>query len=368
MSRGPAPWKSSDVAWRGGKRPYDLLKEVPISGVVVAVLVVGLSLLFASPDPKAVTFAEWSTQGTKDFVTTTVSEIDQTSLSATYGPPYQTTAQDGSTQGFGPLSPEKWFGEQIPINTWQNYVVFPLTSLGEPTVDVAIKQWDGADAQTRSSWVTAYKEAVNTATFGQGSATIPSGDFGPLDTLVQAQLGMATTGALDAALLYNQSTSTQGGPVWYSNDQTFALMYFGDSGNGGAAADCIEPGQTAPADGGCWYYNLSVDNSAPRFGGYLAGDTWGITNEVGNFPGPWWLVPYTVWYQFGPGLNGASADLFAMIATALVSLPFLFLPWIPGLRNIPKLTRVYRLMWSDYYHLVEREHPPTVSAAGSDTP
>jgi len=366
MSRGPAPWKSSDVAWRGGKRPYDLLKEVLISGAVVGVLVVGLSLLFASPDPKAVTFAEWSTQGTEDFVNTTVSEIDQSSLSATYGPPYQSTAQDGSTQGFGPLSPETWFGEQIPIDTWQNYVVFPLTSLGDPSVNAAIKQWDGADAAMQNGWVTTYQAAVTTATFGQGTVTVPSGDYGPLDTLVQAQLGMATTGALDSALLYNQSDSTQGGPVWYSNDQTFALMYFGDSGNGGAGPDCISPGPLAsrnhvsqvpaPAPGGgCWYYNLSVDNSAPRFGGYLAGDTWGITNEVGNFPGPWWLVPYTVWYQFGPGLNGSSADLFAMIATALVSLPFLLLPWIPGLRNIPKLTRVYRLMWGDYYRLVERE-------------
>ncbi len=33
----------------------------------------------------------------------------------------------------------------------------------------------------------------------------------------------------------------------------------------------------------------------------------------------------------------------------------MFLPWIPGLRGVPKLTRVYRLMWGDYYRLVERE-------------
>jgi hypothetical protein len=55
------------------------------------------------------------------------------------------------------------------------------------------------------------------------------------------------------------------------------------------------------------------------------------------------------------GLSATFADLWAMIATGLVSLPFLFLPWIPGLRDIPKLTRVYRLMWGDYYKLVEQE-------------
>ena len=44
-------WQSSDAAWKGGKRPYDLLKEVTISFTVVAILAIALSLLFASPDP-----------------------------------------------------------------------------------------------------------------------------------------------------------------------------------------------------------------------------------------------------------------------------------------------------------------------------
>ena len=45
-----------------------------------------------------------------------------------------------------------------------------------------------------------------------------------------------------------------------------------------------------------------------------------------------------------------------MIMTALVSLPFLSLSsWIPGLRDIPKGTRICRLMWSDYYRLAGRE-------------
>jgi hypothetical protein len=348
MSRGPAPWKSSDVAWNGGRRPYDLLKEITVSGFVVLVVVIGMSVLFASPDPPPAAFAEWSAQGTGDFVATTLAEIDGTSLSATYGPPYQTTAQNGSTQGFGPLSPEKWLGQAIPIDTWTNYVVFPLKSLGQPQVDSAIKAWDDASESQQNDWVTAYTAALKSATFKDGQADVPSGAYGPLNTLVQAQLAMARTGALDAALLANQNQTQQGKPVWYANDQTFALMYFGDSGQGGAGPQCATPPQAVPADGGCWYYNLAVSNAAPRFGGYLAGGTWGIVNEVGNWPGAWWLVPYDIWYQFGPGL-GANADLWAMVATAVVSLPFLFLPWIPGLRDIPKASRVYRLMWSDYY-------------------
>jgi hypothetical protein len=113
---------------------------------------------------------------------------------------------------------------------------------------------------------------------------------------------------------------------------------------------------------GCWYYNQSVINASPRFAGYLAGSTWGITNEVGNLPGAWWLVPYTVWYQFGPGLTSQSADLIAMLLTGVVSVLFMFLPWIPGLRDIPKLTRVYKLMWSDYYKSVQHEQGPKPAA------
>src|SRR5690348_15084543 len=101
MSRAPA-WQSSDVAWRGGKRPYDLIRELIFSGIVVAVAVLALSFFFASPDPLATTFQQWARQGPADFVATTLSEVDGSSLSATYGPPYQSTRQDGSTQGFGP--------------------------------------------------------------------------------------------------------------------------------------------------------------------------------------------------------------------------------------------------------------------------
>ncbi len=354
MSRGPAPWKSSDAAWRGGKRAYDLLKEVTVSFIVVAVVVVGLSLFFASPDPQPVTFREWATAAPKDFARTTVAEIAQTSLSATYGPPYQTTAQDGSLQGFGPLSPETWFGEAIPIDTWTDYVVTPLRTLGDADVDAAIAGWQTSDPKQQTTWAAAYDKALLSATAAEGTVSVAAGDYGPLPTLVDAQAGMARTGALDAALLYTKAKTNAGGSVWYSDDQTRALLYFGDSGGGGSGPDCISPGEASPKDGGCWYYNLSVDNAAPRFGGFLAGNTWGVINEVGNWPGAWWLFPYSFWYQWGPGLTSQSADLYAMIAAGLVSLPFLFLPWIPGLRDIPRATRIYRIMWGDYYSMVER--------------
>jgi hypothetical protein len=364
MSRGPAPWKSSDVAWRGGKRPYDLIKELVVSGTVVAVLVLGLTLVFASPDPPALTFKEWSQQAGRDFAETTLSEVNATSTSATYGPPYQTTAQDGSTQGFGPISPQRWLGEAIPVDTFEDYVARPLGTQPDPdgAVARALDEWRVAGADQQASWSKAYREALKGAAFSDGYV-VPAGGYGPLGTIIEAQYALARAGGLDNAIVANPADPA----IWYSNDQTFALLYFGDSGQGGAAPDCISAGDPLPEEPGCWYYNQSVANDAPRFGGYLAGGTWGVINEVGNWPGAWWLAPYSFWYQWGYGVNGASGDLYAMILTALVSLPFLFLPWIPGLRDFPRLTRVYRVMWGDYYRLVARERDRRLKPTRSPT-
>jgi len=347
-------WESSDVAWRGGTRPYDLIREVLISGLAVAVVVVGLSLLFASPDPPPVTFRQWAQQGPTDFLGTTLAELDGTSLSATYGPPYQGTSQNGSTQGFGPLSPEKWFGQTIPVSAFQDYVVRPLHTLPGPNrlVDAALRRWAAASSAQQTRWSDAYTRALSHASFARGYR-VPPGPYGPLGVIMPAQYLLARSGGLDHALVANpQDAST-----WYSNDQTFALLYMGDSGQGGTAPSCINAGQPLPPGGGCWYYNQAVANAAPRYAGYLAGSRWGVINEVGNWPGAWWLFPYSFWYQWGPGLTSASADLWAMIMTGLLTLVVLLLPWIPGLREIPRLTRVYRVMWGDYYRLAARLQP-----------
>jgi hypothetical protein len=306
----------------------------------------------------------WAQEAPTDFLSTTLSEVNGTSLSATYGPPYQTTSQNGSTQGFGPISPQKWFGQTIPVVTFQNFVAQPLSTLPDPTgaIGKALTTWGAASAADQTTWSTNYTKALKQATFKDGTYDVPGGDYGSLGVVLENQYAYARSGGLDGALLRNETNPA----IWYSNNQTFPLLYFGDSGQGGAGPDCINPApyqqnkvapqQKLPPGYGCWYYNQAVANVAPRYGGYLAGGTWGIVNEVGNWPGAWWLMPYSFWYQWGPGITSQSADLWAMLMTGLISLPFLFLPWIPGLRDIPKATRVYKLMWRDYYRLVRREH------------
>ena len=351
MSRGPAKWKSSDVAWSGGRRPYDLIRELIISGSIVAFLVIVLTVVFASADPPPVTMKEWATQSPRDFLATTLQEVAESSLSATYGPPYQTTAQSGSTQGFGPISPEEWFGQEIPIRTFTDYVERPLSTIPGNPASAALAQWKAASTPQREAWEKAYVNALKQAPqapSSNGTYEVPAGEYGPLGPILSAQYSLARSGGLDAALIGQNEHSTS---IWYSNNQTFPLMYFGDSGQGGAGEDCIEakpfkvnrhePSQQLEKGYGCWYYNQSVSNDAPRYAGYLAGSKWGIINEVGNFPGAWWLPLYDVWYQFEPGLSSQNADLFAMIMTGLFATIFALTPWIPGLRDLPKRIPLY---------------------------
>jgi hypothetical protein len=357
--RSPGRWESSDAAWKGGRRRYDLISELIASGVVVLFLVVTLSVLFGSPDPPAVTMEQWATQAPGDFIGTTLTEVDGTSGAATYGPPYQPASeQNGSLQGFGPISPQEWVGVTIPIDTFTDFVAQPLRTVPDDgTVERALQQWQAAPAAEQTAWAAAYTEALAKASFSDGAYDVPAGDYGPLGPILEAQYELALSGGLDNALLASSDPAQP-----YSNDQTRLLLYMGDSGQTGGASSCISAGQAVPVPDGCWYYNQSVANTAPRHAGYLSGGTWGVINEVGNWPGAWWLFPYSFWYQWGYGANGASGDLYAMLCTGVVSLLFLALPWIPGLRDIPKLTRVYRIMWGDYYRMVERRRSGTSTA------
>ena len=98
--------------WSGPKRRYDLVREFVIALLVVGVLSIGLALIFSSPDDKSVTLQRWATQNPSDFVLTAVTELDGTSTSASYGPPYN-HASDGQSIFF--LHLQKWAGVRIPV-------------------------------------------------------------------------------------------------------------------------------------------------------------------------------------------------------------------------------------------------------------
>jgi hypothetical protein len=92
VTRRPDP---ADEKWSGPTRAYDLVKEFVVATVVVALLVVILAVLFGSPDDKAVTLQKWATVSSGDFIATAATELDGTSVTASYGAPYNRTPRSG---------------------------------------------------------------------------------------------------------------------------------------------------------------------------------------------------------------------------------------------------------------------------------
>ena len=91
------------------------------------------------------------------------------------------------------------------------------------------------------------------------------------------------------------------------------------------------------ADGG-YYANLATTL-------HLTGDQWGVMNETGSYPGQPWLWLYQLWYHVAPFNNSASVDIWAVYLTGIATLLLLLIPFIPGLRDIPRLIPVHRLIW-----------------------
>jgi hypothetical protein len=310
-----ATWRAEDDAareWHGAYRRYDLVKEVTIAFGVVLLLAVVLTVLFSSPDEKPSTVAQWSQQMPVDFVTTAVSELDGSSGTATYGPPYN---HNGDGQHAGPIYLQKWLGVDHPINTADDYVIDPLRSIpNQPAVQAAIAAYQAAPASQQAAWTTAYTNALNKATSGPGNTVVvPAGNYGPVAPMMNSLLALAQSGGLDGALL----TSNQ----FFQTDYTKPLLFM--------------------ADGGLLAARAQND--------HLLGEQWGMMNETGSYPGQVWLWLYTMWYQVKPFSTSANADILVMIVMGVLSLLFICIPLLPIVRDIPRWIPLHRLIWREHY-------------------
>ncbi len=292
-------------------RHYDIVKEFVIAFLVVAVLTVGLSALLSSPDEKPVTVASWAKADPNDFVATAVSELAGASDSAGYGPPYNSTA--GASQQLGPLKLEQWMGVTQPVNSAQDFVLTPLASIpDDAALTAALAAYNGASAAQQQTWATNYSNALAKAPNGDPAA-VKAGDYGPVPVLAGRLLNLAKSGALDGAL------QSQNG--FYSTDYTKSLLFLSDGAYLGDLGDAQ----------------------------HLSGDQWGMMNETGNFPGQAWLWLYTFWYQVKPFSTSGNGDALVWGVMALLSLVFILVPFIPGVRSIPRLIPIYRLIWREHY-------------------
>jgi hypothetical protein len=305
--------------WTGGYRDYDIVKEGAIALGVVLGLVLLLTILFSSPDDKPSTVRSWARADPVDFVTTAVAELDGSSALAGYGPPYNHNA-GGQHLLF--IRPQKWLGVSHPIDTAQDYVIAPLRSIyGQPLLQSAVSTYVAAPAKTQSAWTDAYTKALGSAgVTANGGITVKAGAYGPLPTMMVNLLRFAQNGGLDGALL----TSNQ----FFQTDYTKPLLLL--------------------ADGGV------MSSRAQRQ--HLLGNQWGMMNETGSYPGQVWLWLYTFWYQIKPFSTSANADILVMAIMGVLSLALVLIPFIPGIRGIPRRIPVYKLIWREHYAL-ERVRP-----------
>jgi hypothetical protein len=301
--------------WKGGYRPYDLVKEFTIALVVVTALALVLSILFSSPDEKPSTIKQWSHDDPVDFVTTATTELDGSSGTGGYGPPYNHNS-GGQHEWFIHL--QKWFGVSHPVDTAQDFVIAPLRLLAaQPEVQTAVGTYQSASSNTQTGWTSAYEKALGSATANpDGTIQVPPGSYGPLPTMMDALLSMAQAGGLDGALL----TSKQ----FYQTDYTKPLLFM--------------------ADGGL----LSSRAEADHLLGYKQ---WGIMNETGSYPGQSWLWLYTLWYQLKPFSTSANADILVMTVVTVLSLLFVCVPFLPGVRTLPRRIPIYKLIWRRHYRM-----------------
>jgi Cytochrome b(N-terminal)/b6/petB len=314
-TRGKRSLRAAAVAdfaeWRGPTRRYDILKEATVATAIALILVIALAGLLSSPDEPPVTIATWAKVAPADFVATAASELAGTSETATYGQPYNNVS--GSAQSLL-FSPASIIGVRQPIDAAKAFVLAPLRKISstDPTVAAALTRYKSGSAATRILWNTAYAKAVTKVSFKSGHAVTPSADDGPIPELIGTELTLARSGALDADLISNQA--------FYGTNFTKPLLF-------------LEDGQ--------YFSNRATAD-------HLTGTQWGVMNETGSYPGQPWLWLYTLWYQV-PGFdNSANVDLIAIYLTGAATVLLLAVPFLPGLRDIPRLIPIHRLIWRDW--------------------
>ncbi|MET4782802.1 hypothetical protein [Glaciihabitans sp. UYNi722] len=308
----PMSWrKGNGIAgrsWKGTNREYDLFKELTVGVVVVSLLVVAASAIFSSPDDHSVTLKSWATSQPGDFVVTANAELGGTSDTAGYGPPYNSTS--GSTQTIGALDLQSLAGVKIPIDTSKDFVIDPLKTLPNPPA--AIATWTAASSDEQAAWTLAYGKALDKAK-NNNPSNVATGNYGPVPALTNSLLTMAKQGSLDSVL--------QSGGSFYNFNYTRSVLFLGD---------------------GAYLNNLASTL-------HLGGDQWGMMNETGNYPGQSWLWLFSAFYQVEPFKSLPNADLVVLMIVVALTVLLMLVPLIPGLRSLPKIIPIHRLIWRNYY-------------------
>jgi hypothetical protein len=317
---------ADSATWRGSTRRYDIVKEATVASLVALVLVVVLAAILSSPDAPPVTVASWAKVAPADFMATAASELTGTSETAAYGPPYNNGSSN--VQSLGP----HWqllAGVRQPINSAKTFVLSPLSTLAptDQALGRALTIYYGAPPSRSATWDKNYQSAVMRVAFRGGVPSVPKANDGPVPMLISTELTMARSGALDADLLAQHP--------FYGTDYTKPLLFLED---------------------GSYFSSLAT-------AAHLTGSQWGVMNETGSYPGQPWLWLYTLWYQVPGFSSSANVDLIAIYLTGLATLLLLAIPFLPGLRDVPRLIPIHRLIWRGWNNDLRSSGEPQTSDA-----
>ena len=329
------PQETQEQYYAGvGMVRYDLLKEIAVVTAVLLVMVSALALVFSSPDAPSVTVKSWVQADAVDFVTTATNELSGQSPSALYGGPYN--AGTASVQAVGPISPQGALGIHVPVDSAKDFVLTPLAlaSSGNTALTGALVSFNSATDAQRAGWLDAYTKSLAKAEVKDGQVVVADGDYGPVPVMMANLVGIARTGGLDALL------SDSG--HFYQSDFTRPLLFMSD---------------------GTYLAGLGKDQ-------HLAGNQWGVMNETGLYPGQTWLWLFTMWYQVPPINTAPNADLVVMGIMVLLTTLLILVPFIPGIRSIPRLVPIHRLIWRKYYSPAAgaKTSPPVALVMGAAPP
>ena len=268
--------------------------KYPIIALALAVALGLLGALAGSPNSPRATIAATSRQDPGGAALAFTQELAGTSASAA----------NENEFGLGPPG--------------ELFVTGPLTSFAPllgGNVTAALAAYQAAPPSQQAAWANSYLKALDTITpasmeGGMETAMSPDyakigtlhGNFGPVPTLVRADVQLAQTGHLEQYL------------------------------------EGREPGHTLHLVTIWLYDHPKLLNDAVANG--LTDDQWGMVKERDYPVGPWYLIiPAIIHVKFPGGVTGTGFVLWNL----LVALIFIFaLPLVPGLRSLPRKLRLYR--------------------------
>jgi hypothetical protein len=294
-------------------KPYDLLREGLIVLGLVVVIVLILAGIFSSPDYPAVRGEDVAKLQPVAYLKTCANILAGNASVQDYGPPY-TTNYGNAQQLFG-IAPADWWGVSTPIDPSVDFILKPLerTAVLNPQLTGSLTTYQSATPEQQNAWLSAYLIALDKTTVVNGKVNIPEGNYGPVGPMMDSMLALGQAGLLEGAL---ESSAR----LPFTIDFTRSLLFFQDDVDS-IIAETLD----------------------------MTGEQWGVVHETGNYPGAFWLWPYAFWYQVPPMSTSPNADIEAIAIITVIFLILLFLPFIPVLNSLPRWTRVYRLIWRDWY-------------------